>query len=337
MMFFLIGMLICGSIAPAFAQTGSVKLTGIVSDEMGTPLPGVTIQVKGTTVGTITSNDGKYSIESSKAKGTLIFSFIGMKSQEAPFSGSGVYNAKLITTSVDLEEVVAVGYGTQKKRDLTGAISSVKGQDITMRPSTNPMEELQGKVAGLDITRTSGQAGAGVNMQLRGTRSFTASGTPMFIIDGLPGDYSTLNPNDIESIEVLKDASSTAVYGSAGSNGVIIITTKKAKVGQLKIDFNTYYGYNGWSIIPEMRTGESYLETKREAYKYVWDATASKWTKTGAIWQSATDDEAIFGTARYAIYQQGKYVNWADEFLRKSAGIQNYSLNISGGNEKTKG
>lgn len=335
--FFLIGMFVCGSIAPAFAQSGNIKLTGKVSDEMGTPLPGVTVLVKGTTIGTITSNEGKYSLETSETKGTLVFSFIGMKSEQVSFSGSGVYNAKLVTTSVDLEEIVAVGYGTQRKRDLTGAISSIKSQDITMRPSPNPMEALQGKVAGLDITRTSGQAGAGVNMQLRGTRSFTASGTPMFIIDGLPGDYATLNPNDIESIEVLKDASSTAVYGSAGSNGVIIISTKKAKAGKLNIDFNTYYGYNGWSIIPEMRTGTSYLDTKREAYKYLWDATSSKWTKTGAIWQSPTDDETIFGTARYAIYQQGKYVNWADEFLRKSAGIQNYSLNISGGNERTKG
>jgi len=335
--FFFIGLFICGTIAPASAQSGKVKLTGIVNDETGAPLPGVTIQVKGTTVGTITSNDGTYAIETSEKKGTLVFSFIGMKSQEVSFTGSRVYNTKLVTTSLDLEEVVAVGYGTQKKRDLTGAISSIKGQDITMLPSPNPMEALQGKVAGLDITRTSGQAGAGVNMQLRGTRSFTASGTPMFIIDGLSGDYSTLNPNDIESIEVLKDASSTAVYGSAGSNGVIIITTKRAKAGKLNIDFNAYYGYNGWSVVPTMRTGESYLETKREAYKYVWDATASQWTKTGAIWQTEADDETIFGSARYAIYKQGKYVNWANEFLQKSAGIQNYSLSISGGDERTKG
>src|SRR4030095_1859737 len=177
-----------------------------------------------------------------------------------------------------LEEIVVVGYGTTKRRDLTGSIVSVKSEEITARPGPNPMESLQGRVAGLDITRSSGQPGAGINMQLRGTRSFTASGNPLFIINGLPGDYATLNPYDIESIEVLKDASLTAVYGSAGSNGVIIITTKSAKAGKLSIDFNTFYGYNGWSVTPQMRVGDAYLQTKRDAYKYVFDATANKWT-----------------------------------------------------------
>jgi TonB-linked SusC/RagA family outer membrane protein len=236
-----------------------------------------------------------------------------------------------------LDEVVAIGYGAVKKRDLMGAVSSVKSEDIVARPGPNPMESLQGRVAGLDITRSSGQAGAGVKMQLRGTRSFTASTNPLILIDGLPGDYSTLNPNDIESIEVLKDASSTAVYGSAGSNGVIIITTKNGKAGKLNINFNSYYGYNGWSITPKMRTGNSYLQTKRDAYKYVWDATANKWTTTGAIWQSEADDETIFGSDRYKIFKEGKFVNWADVFLQKSAATQNYSLSVSGGNDKTKG
>jgi TonB-linked SusC/RagA family outer membrane protein len=230
-----------------------------------------------------------------------------------------------------------IGYGTTKRRDLTGAIVSVKPEEITARPGPNPMESLQGRVAGLDITRVSGQPGAPINIQLRGTRSFTASGNPLFIINGLPGDYATLNPYDIESIEVLKDASSTAVYGSAGSNGVIIITTKSGKAGKLSIDFNTYYGYNGWSVTPTTRTGDAYLQTKRDAYKYVYDATANKWTTTGALWQSPADDEAIFGTARYQTFKEGDFVNWADEFLQKNAGTQNYSLGVSGGNEVTKG
>src|SRR5690606_29295021 len=152
-----------------------------------------------------------------------------------------------------------------KRSDLTGAIVSIKPEQITARPGPNPMESLQGRVAGLDITRSSGQAGAGVSMQLRGTRSFTASGEPLFIINGLPGDYATLNPYDIESIEVLKDASSTAVYGSAGSNGVIIITTKSGKAGKVNIDVNAYFGYNGFSITPKTRTGAAYLQTKRDA------------------------------------------------------------------------
>jgi TonB-linked SusC/RagA family outer membrane protein len=315
----------------------AAKISGVVKDDSGESLPGVSVVVKGTSIGTITDANGKYSLEPKTKSGILIFSFIGMDRKEVRFNGSDVQNIQLSSSTINLNEVVAVGYGSVKKRDLTGAVASVKSQDITLRPGSNPMEALQGKVAGLDITRTSGEPGAGVNMQLRGTRSISADGTPYFLIDGLPGDYSTLNPNDIESIEILKDASSTAVYGSAGANGVVIITTKKGKAGKLTVDFNAYYGYNGWSIIPEMRTGESYLETKRDAYKYVWDSANNKWTTTGAQWQSAADDETIFGATRYAIYKQGQFVDWAKEFLRKSAGTQNYSLSISGGNEKTKG
>lgn len=333
----LLGIFLFGAIVPALAQSGNAKLSGQVNDETGLPIPGVTVVVKGTSMGTVTNGEGKYSLDITVSKGTLVFSFVGMKSQEVSFNGSGIYNAALVSTSVDLEEVVAVGYGTVKKRDLTGAVTSVKSQDITLRPGPNPIEALQGKVAGLDITRTSGQPGAGVQMRLRGTRSISASTSPLFIIDGLPGDYASLNPNDIESVDVLKDASSTAIYGSAGSNGVIIITTKNGKPGKLNIDFNSYYGSNGWSITPQMRTGESYLQTKRDAYKYVWDATQSVWTTTGALWQSEANDEVIFGSNRYATYLEGNYVDWVEEFMQKSAATQNYSLSVSGGNDKTRG
>jgi len=336
-MFFLLEMFLYGTTEPLSAQTGNIRLSGVVADETGLPLPGVTVAVKGTTIGTITSSDGKYILDSSESKGTLVFSFVGMQKTEITFTGSGTFNITMKTTTIDLEEVVAVGYGTVRKRDLTGAVTSVKSQDITMRPGPNPMEALQGKVAGLDITRTSGQPGAGVKMQLRGTRSISATTNPLFIIDGLPGDYSSLNPNDIESIDVLKDASSAAIYGSAGSNGVIIITTKNGKPGKLNIDFNSYYGYNGWSVTPKMRTGDAYLQTKRDAYKYVWDATQNVWTTTGALWQSEADDETIFGSARYATFKEGNYVDWVKEFMQKSAATQNYSLSVSGGNEKTKG
>ena len=335
-----VGFILCasffGTLQPVMAQNAT-KITGVVTDDSGSALIGVGVIVKGTKTGTITNIDGQFAIDLTQKTGTLVFSYIGMDNKEVPFIGSQVLNIVLTTSGINLDEVVTIGYGSMKKRDLTGAVSSIKSEDITLRPGSNPMEALQGKVAGLDITRTSGEPGAGINMQLRGNRSIKASGTPIFIIDGLPGDYATINPNDIQSIEVLKDASSTAVYGAAGSNGVIIITTKRGKTGKVNIDFNSYYGYNGWSVIPQMRTGESYLETKREAYKYVWDPTNNVWTTTGAVWQSEANDETIFGTARYATYKQGQFVNWGNEFLRKSAGTQNYSLSISGGSEKTKG
>jgi len=315
----------------------SFPVKGTVRDENNEPLPGASVKVKGTKNGVVTDVKGSFTINATKGD-VLVVSFIGYQEREVKVGDEGAaMNITLQPADRTLNEVVVVGYGTTKRRDLTGSVVSVKPEEITARPGPNPIESLQGRVAGLDITRPSGQPGEGVNLQLRGNRSFTASGNPLFIINGLPGDYATLNPYDIESIEVLKDASSTAVYGSAGANGVIIITTKGGKAGKLSIDFNSYYGYNGWSVTPQTRTGDAYLQTKRDAYKYVWDATANKWTTTGALWQSPADDETIFGPTRYATFQQGKFVDWADEFLQKNAATQNYSLGVSGGNDVTKG
>jgi TonB-linked SusC/RagA family outer membrane protein len=320
----------------SFAQTKTV--TGkVVHQQTNEPMQGVTVSVKGTTRSTLTGVDGSFSISVPGNQSVLIFSNVGFASREVVMDQSGSYNVALTPGENKLDEVVVIGFGATKRRDLTGSVVSIKPAEITARPGPNPMESLQGRVAGLDITRSSGQPGAPVNLQLRGTRSFTASGNPLFIINGLPGDYATLNPYDIESIEVLKDASSTAVYGSAGSNGVIIITTKSGKAGKMTIDFNTYYGNNGWSITPKMRTGDSYLQAKRDAYKYVYDATANKWTTTGALWQSPANDEAIFGTTRYQTFQQGNFVDWADQFLQKNAVTKNYSLSVAGGNNVTKG
>ena len=311
----------------------SAKVTGKITSN-GTPLEGATIAVKGSNTTTITDAAGYFSIAAPK-NAILIVSYVGMENKEVKVEGSTV-DVDLASLDKPMDEVVVIGFGTMKKRDLTGAIVSVKPEEITARPGPNPMESLQGRVAGLDITRSSGQAGAGVNIQLRGNRSITASGTPLFIINGLPGDYSTLNPYDIESIEVLKDASSTAVYGSAGSNGVILITTKGGKAGKLTVDVNSFYGYNGWSKVPASLTGDGYLKAKRDAFSYVWDATNSQWTKTGALWQSPANDKDIFGDIRYPAFLEGQYTDWVDLFLRKNPATQNYSIGVSGGTEKTK-
>ena len=321
---------------PLFAQQRTV--TGKVTNEQtGESLQGVSINVKGTSQNALTNAEGIFNISVPSNRAVLVFSYVGFTPQEITVGSNTNLSVSMGTLINKMDEVVVVGYGTTRRRDLTGSIVSVKPEEITARPGPNPMESLQGRVAGLDITRSSGQPGAGINLQLRGTRSFTASGNPLFIINGLPGDYATLNPYDIESIEVLKDASSTAVYGSAGSNGVIIITTKNGKPGKLTVDFNTYYGANGWSITPKMRTGNSYLQAKRDAYRWVYDAANSRWTTTGALWQSPADDEAIFGTARYQVFKQGESVDWAETFLQKNAATQNYSLSVAGGNDKTKG
>lgn len=304
-------------------QTKAIK--GIITDETGEPMIGVSVWVKGTSNGTITNLDGEYKLDVLAKNQTLEISYIGYKTQQVTIGTESHINIKMIPNTQALDEVVVIGYGAVKKRDLTGAVTSIKNEDIALNPGTNPMQALQGKVAGLDIMKSSGQAGSGVSMQLRGTRSFTASGSPTFIIDGMPGDYSTLNPNDIESIEVLKDASSTAVYGSSGANGVIIITTKSAKVEKTTVNFNTFAGFNGWSKTPRMRSGESYIQGLRDAN-----------IATGN-WSSPADDERIFAsTESYQAHLNGDYIDWTEELMQNGY-AQNYSLSVSGGTEKTKG
>lgn len=327
MAFFSLSSPIVSFAANSVQDTQSVQqqktVQGSILDENGEPMIGVSVVVKGTTTGTITDFDGNFSLNVPASAKTLVISYIGYKTQEMAI-GNGPLNIKLKPDNQLLDEVVVIGYGTMKKRDLTGSVVSVKSEDITLNPGANPMQALQGRVAGLDITKESGQAGSGVKMQLRGTRSFTAKGDPTFIIDGMPGDYSTLNPNDIESIEVLKDASSTAVYGAAGANGVVIITTKSGKEGKTTVDFNAYLGINGWSTTPKMRSGESYLQGVVAAQRAAGN--------TG-------DDSALFdlalGDGSYAMHQKGQYIDWADELL-KTGITQNYSISVSGGTEKTK-
>ena len=306
-----------GLTAFAYAQQ---RVTGKVTDAAGQPVIGANVLVEGTMIGTTTGVDGSYQLEV-PANGKLTISYIGYKSQTVAVAGKTAVDVQLAEDAAMLDDVVVIGYGTVKKRDLTGAVASVKSDVITITPTANPMEALQGRVAGLDITKTSGQAGAGVNMQLRGNRSFTASGTPTFIIDGMPGDYSTLNPNDIESIEVLKDASSTAIYGSSGANGVILITTKQGKAGKVNVNFNAYIGVNGWSTMPDVLQGEAYMENRRQAAR-----------NAGTY----VNDEALFtDPTLYAAYKAGQNIDWVDAIMDTGM-TQNYSLSVSGGNDKTK-
>lgn len=307
-------------VAQAVQQSRTVK--GQVVDEMGEPMIGVTVRVKGTGKGTITDLDGRFTIQA-EANATLEISFVGYKTQTFKASKTS-YQLKMELDNTGLDEVVVIGYGTQKKRDLTGAITSIKSEDITAAPLPNPIESLQGKVAGLDITRSSGQAGASSSIKLRGTRSLMASedgnDAPLVLVDGLPGSLSTLNANDIESIEVLKDAASTAVYGSSGANGVIIVTTKGGKEGKAKVSLNAYLGINGWSTVPEVYHGDSFFNLARTAQQ-----------QSGHY----ISDEEVYNQEVYQALLAGKDIDWADALLRTGI-TQNYSLSVSGGTEKTK-
>lgn len=307
------------------AQTKTVR--GVIADENGEPLIGVSIMVKGTSTGTITDFDGKFTINLPDGSRELVISYIGYKEQTITVTGNAPVNVKMVSDTKALDEVVVIGYGTVKKRDLTGAVASVKSEDITMNPGSNPMDALQGKIAGLDITNSSGQAGSSPTVQLRGTRSLQLDDDgdiskdafkPTYIIDGMPGDIATLNPNDIESIEVLKDASSTAIYGSSGANGVIIVTTKGAKSGKPVINFNAYAGTTLGAKVPKMRSGESYLNYIKDSYKLI----------------GTTNEEEMFGERMDAI-RNNQWVDWGDEVLHSGL-KQNYSISVAGGTEKTK-
>ena len=308
--------------AIAWAQK---TVTGTVLDATGEPIIGANVLVKGTTQGVTTDIDGNFSMTNVAESATLHISFIGYDPQEVAVKGQTKFTITLQEANDLLDEVVVIGYGVQKKRDLTGAIASVKNDDIVLSPLPNPVEALQGKVAGLDITRSSGQAGASASMKLRGTRSIMASedgsDKPLVLIDGLPGDLTTLNSNDIESIEVLKDASSTAVYGVSGANGVIIVTTKGGKAGKVTVNFNAYAGVNGWSKTPKMYNASEYFNLKKNL-----QISEGKYSS----------DEDVFNTAIYNAYQNGEYTDWADELL-ETGFTQNYSLSVSGGNDTTTG
>ncbi len=299
-------------------------IKGQILDETGESMIGVSVLVKGTTIGTVTDFDGNYTLEVPSGKNILEISYIGYKTKEITIGNNSLINIKMEPDTQGLDEVVVIGYGTVKKRDLTGAVASMKNEDVTVAPTSNVMEALQGKIAGMDIVKSSGQVGEDVSILLRGSRSIYGSNEPLFIIDGIPGSYSQVNPSDIESVDVLKDASSTAIYGSAGANGVVIITTKRGKEGKATVNFDAYYGFSGSPNYKHGMVGDEWVNYQREAYKY----------KNGDY---PSDMSALFGNQDYTdAYNAGKWIDWIDEASGNTATTQKYSLSVSGGSEKTK-
>ncbi|WP_289632055.1 TonB-dependent receptor [uncultured Duncaniella sp.] len=305
----------------ASAQDKSVS--GTVIDETGEPVIGATVMVKGTKNGTATDIDGKYAL-TTPPSATLVFSYVGYTTQEIPVGGRNVIDVTLKESRELLDEVVVVGYGTVRRRDLTGAVSSMKNSDVVVAPTNNVMEALQGKIAGMDITKSSGETGSDVNILLRGSRSIYGSNEPLFIIDGIPGIYSQVNPSDIESIDVLKDASSTAIYGSAGANGVVIITTKRGEEGKAIVNFDAYYGFSGDVNYKHGMLGDEWLAYHREAYKYI----------NGDY---PTDNATLMGNPEYtSALEEGKWIDWVDLASGRRATTQKYALSVSGGTQKAR-
>lgn len=302
---FLALLLIC--MVPLTALAQSIQLKGTVLDSKGETLIGASVLEKGTTNGCITDIDGNFTL-TVNPKATLVISYVGYVTQEIQVNGRSSLKATLKDDSEMLDEVVVVGYGTMKKSDMTGAISSVDTEELTKRATTNPAEALQGKIAGVNITKAGGNAGAGVSIKIRGVKSF-GSNEPLYIIDGFPGDIDNVNPADIQSMEVLKDGAAAAIYGSVAANGVIIITTKNGKKGETHIDFNTYLSMTTVANKLEMTDAKQYQETIKTMYENAGEAVPEYCTTPSDV-----------------------NTDWQDLMLRNGFS-QNYMFSVRGGGE----
>lgn len=321
--FFFLVLLLLNCLA-VLAQ--SRNITGKITDQStGQPLTGVTITVKGTTITAISNAQGEFALTVPSSNATLVISYVGMGTQEVDVASRSYIPVAMSSTQKSMDEVVVIGYGTVKKRDLTGAVSSIKGEEIVRTPTFNAVQAMQGRISGVDITRASGVAGAGSNITVRGNRSINGNNSPLYVIDGFQGgNISDLNPNDIESIDVLKDASSTAIYGAQGANGVIIVTTKKGTAGKTSVSYDGYYGINGYTSFPKPRLGEDYIQLRREAYR------------SAGLWSSPADDAKLFPNSyeKNAV-DAGQWVDWFD-LLNRNGQQQSHTVSIRGGSEKTK-
>lgn len=335
---------------------------GQVLDSGGSPMPGVTVVIKNTNQGTITDVNGNYTLSNVPGQATLLFSFVGMKSREMEVAGRNVVNVTLEEETVGLEEIVAVGYGSQRRKDLTGSIARVKGEDMIQASTGSFDQMLQGKVAGVQISQTSGAPGGNVNVLVRGVSSITGGNQPLYVVDGFPvgtggggsdmsnfggGNFtsegmarntqnrinplSSINPSDIESIEILKDASATAIYGSRGANGVIIITTKRGATGKSQINVDVSYGVQEVAHKLDMMNTRQYAEFVAEGrdnariYAGGLASDPNEIRTGGHRVPTAFRDPASITTD----------TDWQDAIFR-IAPVQNYQVSSTSGNEKNR-
>lgn len=341
------------------------EITGtVVNAENGNSLPGVNVVVKGTTNGTSTDENGRFSLTVADDAQTLVFSFVGFKKQEVAIGNRTQFNIKLEPDIESLEDVVVVGYGTQQKQDVTGSISSVGSEKLENVPVTSFENAIQGQIAGVNVEETTGEPGATPQIKIRGTGSISAGNSPLYVIDGLPiskntnlqGDLfrrraaftppkanplATLNPGDIESIEVLKDASAAAIYGSRGSNGVILITTKKGSHGgSTQVNFSSYAGVQNAVNVPDMMNSEeliAYTKDSRNNY-YVQEYNPTDPNSAGYNPNYSPDNNNGRPNDDFALIPD-KYVNWDGtntdwlDLVLSPASMSNYDLSVAGGTD----
>jgi TonB-linked SusC/RagA family outer membrane protein len=298
-------------------------------------IPGASISVKGTVTGTVTSMDGTYQLNVPDPNSVLVISFVGYLTQEVPVSGRSIIDVVLETAFAEIEEVVAIGYGVVKKKDLTGAVSSIKSDEIAKTTSSNAMQAMQAKMPGMDITQSSGQSGSSVRIVVRGQRSITASNDPLILVDGVEyGSTLDINPSDIESMDVLKDASSTAIYGTRGANGVILITTKRGKAGRTKVSVNSYISSNTPTNVPRVMYGDKEVQRLIDRANYQADYASGNWGSSNVTPENILTQSLQDGTTELEIYKNKSYTDWADIILQSGL-TQNYEASVMGGNDKT--
>lgn len=321
-----------------------LEVKGKVVDEKGVPLVGASVAVKGTKQGVITDASGSFNFKDISADAVLVVTYIGFNTLEINLAGRAALTITMRENSQMLDAVVAIGYGTQQKKDVTGSISSIGAKQIKDQPIVSLDQAMAGQMAGVQVTQATGAPGGGATVRVRGAGSLSAGNDPLYVVDGFPitNDYnqrnnplSTINPSDIETIQVLKDASATAIYGSRGSNGVVIITTKSGKSGASKIDFNLTTGIQQVEKKLDMLNAREYAVYMNEARNNAWI--------NSAVGRSASDpNTARLNNVMYMLPASlsnpdalGVGTDWQDEILR-TAPMSNYQINFSGGNEKTK-
>ncbi|MDD4190805.1 MAG: TonB-dependent receptor [Mangrovibacterium sp.] len=319
------------------AQPRAVK--GQVTNSAGEPIPGVTVAIKGTTLGTISGADGSYSFSNVPADAILVFSFVGMRTQEIPVAGKTSINVMMDEETIGLEEVVAVGYGTQKKMNLTGAVSQVTSEVLDSRPITNVGQGLQGFIPNLNITQTTGTTGAGANFNIRGYESING-GEPLILVNNVPMDINQINPLDIESVSVLKDAASAAIYGARGAFGVILVTTKSGKKGvKPKVNLSAYYGINKPIV-----TFKTFDALQRATYmntaSYMQNGTAyssfdEKIRLPGLIahYNDPSQPDMMVNPTNPKAYIPFGNVDWEEILQRDYMPQQQYTATVSGGTD----
>lgn len=309
----LLAWLLTGTISMLYAQK-TYTYSGKVIDADGSTIPGVNVVIKGTTIGTSTDINGTYKITSTKPSETLVFSYIGSVTQEIQALPEVPLTVTMQSKAIGLQELVVIGYGTQKKSVVTGAITSVKSKDLENAPITRVEQALQGRTSGMTIASSSGQPGASSTVRVRGTTSINNS-DPLYVVDGMivdVGGIDYLNAADIESIEVLKDAASAAIYGTRAASGVILITTKRGKAGKMQVSYNAYFGTQ---------------------------APAKKLDLCNATEYATLRNEALVNAGKQPYFTNveslGAGTDWQEAIFNRNAGIQNHELSISGGNEKS--